>query len=115
MLYLFSLIGFWPVQIVSIALSLHMARKGLFNGTQKGVVIALSTLELLGWAFLPSFAWFQVCYSEYYYSTWNYRCDYYGWIAIVVWWGTLLFALPRAIITFKARNNAAQVTQCCAH
>jgi len=115
MLYWLSFLGFWPVQIISISFSLHMTKKRVIEPNHRALVIFFSIIELIGWVFLPSFVWFTECYRVYY--SWggsSERCDWWGWIAVVVWYATLLIALPRAIFTYKARNNAA-APGCCTH
>jgi len=107
--------GFWPLQIISIAISLHMVHMGVIPCSQKGTVIALSIFEILGWAFLPSFVWFYTCTPAYnygaYYSCWN--VQWWGWISIVVWYATALaFGIARVVLTYKARRNQATPSQC---
>jgi len=103
-------VSYWLfiTQIASIAISLHMVRKG-YIVKHKATVFTLSMLELIGWIFVPAFAWYteEVCSytydSAYYTYTYTY-CVYYwlGWIAFIIWGVfTLAFGIPRIVFTWR--------------
>lgn len=101
---IFYLLGIFimPLQIPSIALSLHMCVKGYIR-QKKAAVIALCVMELIGWAFVPAFAWFgdEDCYyTQYPYDTCMYM--WWGWISFVVYGAfEIMFGIPRILYTWR--------------
>jgi len=101
------LVGFftYACYIASIAVSLHMVRKGYIVKRQ-AAVIAFSILEMIAWAFVASFVWYSdyQCspYYDYYGNyIWNCYTMWWGWISIVVWGVfALCFGIPRVIFSW---------------
>jgi hypothetical protein len=129
--------GFGICLVPSVAISLHMVVMKVIPAQNRAKVIAFSVFELIASVFLFGFSWFFTSYTtsqpitnaddyydDYDYSIpfgvcYNYGYDpvgsrtyycsqYYGWIAIVVFFVVgLAFGTPRTIYTFQARNNLA--------
>eukprot|EP01113_Clastostelium_recurvatum_P032794 TRINITY_DN425_c0_g1_i3.p1 TRINITY_DN425_c0_g1~~TRINITY_DN425_c0_g1_i3.p1 ORF type:complete len:227 (-),score=47.59 TRINITY_DN425_c0_g1_i3:125-805(-) len=121
-LYLVGMLCFPPLLIVSIAISLHLVRKGIICADRRGAVIAFSILELISWMFVGSFSWFFTSHKITYCAAYSgYNCLYYqtryttmwwGWISLVVMYAfALFFGIPRTVFTYKARYNQPEAVE----
>jgi len=102
-LYILAMCGLWPLQLASVAITIHLTAIGVIDARHATSATLLSVAEVLVWILFPAFGWLYVCSATGYSST---HCVYLGWIGLSVWWCmSLIIGIPRVYFTYKARNN----------